>query len=87
MQYATAYRGSLVPRRDGCPGSQHRYIRELQHTYGDNVTDWQDAYFKNGPMTKQNINIERRERCFPLLCFRWIYGPGRYNTYCRLSTV
>ena len=26
-------------------------------TYGQTNTDWQDAYFKNGPMTQHNIGV------------------------------
>ncbi len=59
-QYATAYRGSLVPRRD--PNNSPVYVNQPIYigaatTYGNNVTDWQDAYFKNGEMTQHNIGL------------------------------
>lgn len=55
-EFATAYRGSLVPRRMA-PWLTTPIYQGASATYGDNVTDWQDAYFKNGPMTQTNINI------------------------------
>ena len=59
-QYATAYRGSLVPRRD--PNNSPEYVNNPIYqgaatTYGNNVTDWQDAYFRNGAMTQTNIGL------------------------------
>jgi TonB-linked SusC/RagA family outer membrane protein len=65
-EYAKAYRGSLVPRRDpnyeSAPGVKPNYpgqpIYEGASTnYGNNVTDWQDAYFKQGTMTSTNIGL------------------------------
>ena len=55
-EFATAYRGSLVPRRMA-PWLTTPIYQGASATYGDNVTDWQDAYFKDGPMTQTNINI------------------------------
>jgi len=59
-KYATAYRGSLVPRRD--PNYSPVWVNQPIYqgsgkTYGDNVTDWQDAYFKTGVMTQHNIGL------------------------------
>ncbi len=59
-QYAIAYRGSLVPRRD--PGYDPVWVNQPIYdgaatTYGNNVTDWQDAYFKQGSMTQTNIGL------------------------------
>ncbi|PWU02574.1 MAG: SusC/RagA family TonB-linked outer membrane protein [Bacteroidetes bacterium] len=55
-QYASAYRGSLVPRRLPPYVTQAIY-QGAAHTYGNNVTDWQDAYFKTGNMTQTNLNL------------------------------
>jgi len=59
-QYAEAYRGSKVPRRD--PNYVPRWDNQpiyqgANTTYGNNVTDWQDAYFKQGAMTSTNIGL------------------------------
>ncbi len=59
-QYATAYRGSLVPRRD--PNNSPEFLNQPIYsgagtTYGNNVTDWQDAYFKSGATTQTNIGL------------------------------
>lgn len=59
-QYAEAYRGSKVPRRDPSysPEWVNRPIYQgASATYGNNVTDWQDAYFKQGAMTSTNIGL------------------------------
>ena len=65
-QYALAYRGSLVPRRDAlfesAPGVKPNYpgqpiYQDAKTTYGNNVTDWQDAYFKQGAMNQTNIAL------------------------------
>jgi len=64
--YAKAYRGSLVPRRDpnyeSSPGVKPNWPAQLIYpgastTYGNNVTDWQDEYFRNGPMGQTNIDV------------------------------
>ena len=65
-QYAIAYRGSLVPRRDpnyeSAPGVKPNYpgqpiYQGASTTYGNNVTNWQDAYFKQGAMNQTNIAL------------------------------
>lgn len=65
-QYATAYRGSLVPRRDpnyeSAPGVKPNYpsqpiYQDAGATYGNNATDWQDEYFRQGTMTQTNIGV------------------------------
>ncbi len=55
-QYAQAYRGSLVPRRLAPWVSTPLYDGATK-TYGDNVTDWQDAYFRQGSMNQTNIGV------------------------------
>ena len=59
-QYAEAYNGGKVPRRD--PGYVPQWNNQpiyqgASTTYGNNVTDWQDAYFKQGAMTATNIGL------------------------------
>ncbi len=59
-QYALAYRGSLVPRRD--PTNSPVYVSQpiyqgASTTYGSNATDWQDAYFKTGEMTQHDVAL------------------------------
>jgi TonB-dependent SusC/RagA subfamily outer membrane receptor len=53
-QYALAYRGSQVPRLLD-PWVNKPIYQGATQTYGETNTNWQDAYFKNGPMTQQNI--------------------------------
>ncbi|MGN6533610.1 MAG: SusC/RagA family TonB-linked outer membrane protein, partial [Ginsengibacter sp.] len=55
-QYAIAYRGSKVPRRTD-PWVNTPIYKGAGNTYGNNVTDWQDAYFKQGQMTQTNIGL------------------------------
>jgi TonB-linked SusC/RagA family outer membrane protein len=55
-QYAIAYRGSKVARRSDPLVSQPIYVG-ANSTYGTNVTDWQDAYFKSGAMNQQSIGL------------------------------
>jgi TonB-linked SusC/RagA family outer membrane protein len=55
-QYALAYRGSQVGRLLPPDVDQPIYQGATQ-TYGQTNTDWQDAYFKNGFMTQQNIGL------------------------------
>jgi TonB-linked SusC/RagA family outer membrane protein len=55
-QYAIAYRGSKVDRRSE-PWASTPIYQGASRTYGNNVTDWQDAYFKQGNMTQTNIGI------------------------------
>jgi TonB-linked SusC/RagA family outer membrane protein len=57
-QYAIAYRGSKVARRSDPLVSQPIYVG-ANSTYGTNVTDWQDAYFKSGAMNQQSIGLSR----------------------------
>jgi len=59
-QYAEAYNGSKVPRRD--PNYVPEWVNQpiyqgASKTYGNNATDWQDAYFKQGAMTSTNIGL------------------------------
>ena len=59
-QYAIAYRGALVPRRD--PSYSPEWVNKPLYegsskTYGDNITDWQDAYFRQGSMNQTNISV------------------------------
>ncbi len=56
-EYALAYRGSLVPRRLP-PWDKRPLFKGAKATYGDNVTDWQDAYFRTGIMSHTNIGIK-----------------------------
>ncbi|MGN6298853.1 MAG: SusC/RagA family TonB-linked outer membrane protein [Ginsengibacter sp.] len=55
-QYAIAYRGEKVPRRQE-PWASTPIYQGATTTYGNNVTDWQDAYFKQGAMTQTNIGL------------------------------
>ena len=55
-QYAAAYRGSKVGRRMD-PWVNTPIYQGAATTYGNNVTDWQDEYFKNGAMTQTNIGL------------------------------
>jgi len=55
-QYAIAYRGSKVGRRVD-PWVNTPIYQGASTTYGNNVTDWQDAYFKSGAMTQTNIGL------------------------------
>jgi TonB-dependent starch-binding outer membrane protein SusC len=55
-QYAAAYRGSEVARRMA-PWVTTPLYQGATNTYGNNVTDWQDSYFKPGPMTQHNVSL------------------------------
>ncbi len=55
-QYAIAYRGSKVPRRLD-PWVNRPIYQGASNTYGNNVTDWQDEYFRQGQMTQHNIGV------------------------------
>lgn len=55
-QYALAYRGSQVSRLLPPDVNEPTY-EGSPTTYGETNTDWQDAYFRNGQMTQQNINL------------------------------
>jgi len=56
MKYALAYRGSQVPRLLPPEVDKPIYAGATQ-TYGQTNTDWQDAYFRNGPMSQVNIDV------------------------------
>ncbi len=56
-EYALAYRGSLVPRRADAAWVNTPIYEGASNTYGNNVTDWQDAYFKQGSMTQTHIGV------------------------------
>jgi TonB-linked SusC/RagA family outer membrane protein len=55
-QYAIAYRGEKVGRRED-PWASTPIYQGASNTYGNNVTDWQDEYFKQGSMTSTNIGL------------------------------
>ena len=55
-QYAIAYRGSKVDRRQE-PWASTPIYQGASNTYGNNVTDWQDEYFKQGFMTSTNVGL------------------------------
>ncbi|HVY76030.1 MAG TPA: TonB-dependent receptor [Puia sp.] len=55
-QYAVAYRGSQVPRLLD-PWVNTPIYQGTSQTYGETNTDWQDAYFKNGPMTQTSVGL------------------------------
>jgi TonB-linked SusC/RagA family outer membrane protein len=55
MQYALAYRGSQVPRLD-------QYFNDpiypgATQTYGQTNTNWQEEYFRDGPIGETNIDL------------------------------
>jgi len=54
--YAIAYRGSQVPRLLP-PYVDMPIYQGAANTYGNNVTDWQDEYFKTGSMSQTNISL------------------------------
>ncbi len=56
MQYALAYRGTQVDRLLPPMINEPVYPGASQ-TYGQTNTDWQDAYFKSGPMTQHSIGV------------------------------
>jgi TonB-dependent starch-binding outer membrane protein SusC len=56
QKYAEAYRGSNVGRLLP-PWVDKPIYQGATQTYGQTNTDWQNAYFKNGPMTQQNISL------------------------------
>ena len=55
-EYAIAYRGSKVDRRTD-PWASTPIYQGAATTYGNNVSDWQDAYFRQGNMTQTNIGL------------------------------
>jgi TonB-linked SusC/RagA family outer membrane protein len=56
-QYALAYRGDKVPRRTDPMWVNTPIYQGAGTTYGNNVTDWQDEYFREGSMTQTNIGV------------------------------
>jgi TonB-dependent starch-binding outer membrane protein SusC len=56
MKYAIAYRGSQVPRLMDPWLTTPIYTGATQ-TYGQTNTNWQDEYFRDGPMTETNIDL------------------------------
>lgn len=56
MQYAVTYRGSQVPRLTA-PTINEPVYPGATKTYGETNTNWQDEYFKNGPMTQTSIGL------------------------------
>lgn len=56
-QYATAYNGSKVARRSDPAWVNTPIYQGAGTTYGNNVTDWQDEYFRQGTMTQTNIGV------------------------------
>lgn len=55
-QYAIAYRGGKVGRREE-PWASTPIYKGASNTYGNNITNWQDEYFKQGAMTSTNIGL------------------------------
>lgn len=55
-KYAVAYRGSQVPRLLPPEVDKPIYTGTTQ-TYGQTNTNWQDEYFRDGPMTQTNIDL------------------------------
>lgn len=55
-QYAIAYNGSKVQRRLD-PWATTPIYDGAATTYGNNVTDWQDEYFRQGSMTQTNVGV------------------------------
>ncbi len=55
-EYATAYNGSKVSRRLD-PWASTPIYDGANTTYGNNITDWQDEYFRQGSMTQTNIGV------------------------------
>jgi len=55
-KYAVAYRGSQVPRLLPPEVDKPIYTGASQ-TYGQTNTNWQDEYFRNGPMSQTNIDL------------------------------
>jgi len=55
MKYALAYRGSQIPRLS--TNINDPIYTGATQTYGQTNTDWQEEYFRNGPMTQTNIDV------------------------------
>jgi TonB-linked SusC/RagA family outer membrane protein len=56
MKYALAYRGAQVPRLLDPWLTTPIYTGAAQ-TYGQTNTDWQEEYFRDGPITETNISL------------------------------
>jgi len=56
MKYAVAYRGSQVQRLMD-PWLTTPIYTGASQTYGQTNTNWQDEYFRDGPMTQTNIDL------------------------------
>jgi TonB-dependent starch-binding outer membrane protein SusC len=56
MKYAVAYRGSQVPRLLA-PWVSTPIYNGTSQTYGQTNTNWQDEYFRDGPITETNISL------------------------------
>jgi TonB-linked SusC/RagA family outer membrane protein len=56
-QYATAYNGNKVARRSDPAWVNTPLYQGANKTYGNNVTDWQDEYFRQGSMTQTNVGV------------------------------
>jgi len=56
MKYAVAYRGSQVPRLLA-PWISTPIYNGTTQTYGQTNTNWQDEYFRDGPITETNITL------------------------------
>ncbi len=54
--YSIAYRGSKVDRRNE-PWLSTPIYDGASTTYGNNATDWQDEYFRQGAMTHTNVGL------------------------------
>ena len=46
-----------MPRRTDPAWVNKPIYQGAANTYGNNVTDWQDAYFRQGTMTQTNIGV------------------------------
>jgi len=56
-EHATEYNGSKVARRSDPAWVNTPIYDGASTTYGNNVTDWQDEYFRQGSMTQTNIGL------------------------------
>ncbi|MEI9944594.1 MAG: SusC/RagA family TonB-linked outer membrane protein [Chitinophagaceae bacterium] len=55
MKYALAYRGSQIPRLS--TNINDPIYTGATQTYGQTNTDWQEEYFRNGPMAQTSIDV------------------------------
>jgi TonB-dependent starch-binding outer membrane protein SusC len=56
MKYALAYNGAQVPRLTD-PWLTTPIYTGASQTYGQTNTNWQDEYFRDGPMTQTSIDL------------------------------